>query len=237
ASNGKQIFGDHTPAHVALKSRVCFVRGSQHREGMLQGADGSLTAGSPAQRSPEPALLLVLGPLDGETSAPRQRHFLYPEILRRTLVLVGEKTSIARGHLRGAPEASLMLFDGRHPGCGIGRVAGQNLVGAHDAVFHLVNPHQPTKLVGLVRFPLRITSVCGSNRLNTLPSTWQFPPHTRSLVCVITFSTKGRKCRNCPICASTRRNLPTTFSRPFLHRSTTSLACRTTLRVSPTNFL
>src|SRR5438034_6498235 len=56
ASNGKQIFGNHTPAHVALKSRVCFVPGSQHREGMLQGADGSLTAGSPAQRSPEPAL-------------------------------------------------------------------------------------------------------------------------------------------------------------------------------------
>src|SRR5713226_7341641 len=60
-SDGKQILGNHTPAHVALKSRVSFVRGSQHREGMLQGADGSFTAGSPAQRSPEPSLLLLLG--------------------------------------------------------------------------------------------------------------------------------------------------------------------------------
>src|SRR5436853_7357197 len=92
ASDGKQIFGNHTPAHVALKSRVCFVRGSQHGEGMLQGADGSLTAGSPAQRSPEPALLLVLGPLVRETSARRQPHFLYPDVLRRTLVLGREKT-------------------------------------------------------------------------------------------------------------------------------------------------
>src|SRR5882762_4493053 len=153
ASDGKQIFGNHTPAHVALKSRVCFIAGSQHREGMLQSADGSLTAGSPAQRSPEPALLLLLSPLDRETSGRWQRHLFHSEVLRRTLVFGGEKTSIARGHLRRSPEASLMLFDGRHPGCEIGRVAGQNLVGAHDAVFNLVNPHQPTKLVGLVRFP------------------------------------------------------------------------------------
>src|SRR5258708_11154814 len=78
ASDGKQILGNHTPAHVALKSRVSFVAGSQHRKGMFQGADGSFTAGTPAQRSPKPALLLLLGPLDRETSARPQRYFLHP---------------------------------------------------------------------------------------------------------------------------------------------------------------
>src|SRR6266853_1503847 len=64
ASNGKQVLGNHTPAHVALKSRLSFIGGSSHREGMLQGADGGFTTGPPAQRSPEPALLLLLGPTE-----------------------------------------------------------------------------------------------------------------------------------------------------------------------------
>src|SRR6516162_3408683 len=51
---------------------------------------------------------------------------------------------------------------------------------------------------GLCAFPLRITCVCGSNRLSTLSGTRVFPPHRRSLVCTITFSTKGRKCRSWP---------------------------------------
>src|SRR5260370_582561 len=63
AGDGKQILGNHTPAHVALKSRRSFVGGSRHRKRTLQGTDGGFTAGTPAQRSPEPALLLLLGPL------------------------------------------------------------------------------------------------------------------------------------------------------------------------------
>src|SRR6266550_4347942 len=115
ASDGKQILGNHTPAHVALKSRISFVPGSQHREGMFQRTNGSFTAGTPAQRSPEPALLLLLGPLDRETSARRQRHLLYPQVLRLTLVLGGEKTAVGGGDLRRSPEARLMLLEGRHP--------------------------------------------------------------------------------------------------------------------------
>src|ERR1039457_6317364 len=75
ASDGKQILGNHTPAHVALKSRLSFVGGSPHREGMLQGADGGFTAGPPTQRSPEPALLLLLGSLGRQASA---RHCIAP---------------------------------------------------------------------------------------------------------------------------------------------------------------
>src|SRR5271169_945915 len=63
ASQGKQILGNHTPAHVALKSRRSFVGGSPHRKRILQGADGGFTAGTPAQRAPEPTLLLQLGAL------------------------------------------------------------------------------------------------------------------------------------------------------------------------------
>ncbi len=120
---------------------------------MLQGTDGGFQARSPAQRAPEPALLLVLGPLGREPSAPRQRHLLHSQGLGLPLVLSGEKTSVAGGHLRRSPEARLMLLEGRHPGRGIVRVAGEHLLPAHDAVFYLVNAHQPTKLVGLMRFP------------------------------------------------------------------------------------
>ena len=45
-----------------------------------------------------------------------------------------------------------MLLESRYPGRRVGRIARQNLVATHDTVFHLVNPHQPTKLVGLMRF-------------------------------------------------------------------------------------
>src|SRR5712691_7181127 len=40
-----------------------------------------------------------------------------------------------------------------------------------------------------------MTSVWGSNRLNTFSSAWRFPPTTRSLVCRMTFSTED--CHNC----------------------------------------
>src|SRR6266852_684168 len=153
ASNGKQVLGNHTPAHVALKSRLSFIGGSSHREGMLQGADGGFTTGPPAQRSPEPALLLLLRSRGRESSARRQRHLLHPQGLRLALVLSREKTAVAGGHLWRLPEAGLMLLEGWLPGRAIGRIALENLVAAHDAVFHLVNPHQPTKLVRLMRFP------------------------------------------------------------------------------------
>src|SRR6266404_1611094 len=48
ASHRKQILGNHTPAHVALKSKLSFIGGSPHGEGMLQGADGGFTAGPAA---------------------------------------------------------------------------------------------------------------------------------------------------------------------------------------------
>src|ERR1700730_12541777 len=160
ASHGKQVLGNHTPAHVALKSRLSFIGGSSHREGMLQGADGGFTTGSPSQRSPEPALLLLLGPLGRESSALRQRHLLHPQGLRLALVLSGEKTAVAGSHLRRLPEAGLMLFEGWHPGRAIGRIALENLVASHDAVFHLVNPTSLPNSLGLCALPLRMTSVC-----------------------------------------------------------------------------
>src|SRR5438128_11925723 len=88
------------PAHVALKSTISFIGGSAHREGMLQGADGGFTASPPAQRSPEPALLLLLGPLGRESSACRQRHLLHPAGVRLLLVFGGKKSAVAGGHLR-----------------------------------------------------------------------------------------------------------------------------------------
>src|SRR5260370_17810669 len=152
ASDRKQILGNHTPAHVALKSKLSFIGGSPHGERMLQGADGGFTAGPPAQRSPEPALLLLLRSRARESPAGRQRHLFYPESMRLLLVGGRKETAAAGGHRWCLPEACLMLLESRDPGRRIGRITGENLVAAHDAVFHLVNAHQPTKLVRLVGF-------------------------------------------------------------------------------------
>src|SRR5258708_24154517 len=105
---------------------------------MLQGAEGGFTTGPPAQRSPEPALLLLLGPLSRESSARRQRHLLHPQGLRLALVLGGEKTAVSGGHLRRLPEPGLLLFERLHAGRVIVRIALENLVAAHDGGFHLL---------------------------------------------------------------------------------------------------
>src|SRR2546427_1866863 len=122
ASHGKQVLGNHTPAHVALKSKLSFIGGSSHGEGMLQGADGGFTTGPPAQRSPEPALLLLLRSRGRESPARRQRHLFDSKSMRLLLVDGRKKTAVAGGHLRRLPEAGLMLFEGWHPGRGIGRI-------------------------------------------------------------------------------------------------------------------
>src|SRR3984885_14764863 len=132
---------------------ISFIGGSPPGEGLLQSAHAGFNTGPPAQPAPEPALLLLLGPLRRESSACRQRHLLYPKGVCLLLVFGGKKTAVAGSHLRGSPEASLMLLQRRYPGRRIGRIAGENLVATHDTVFHLVDPHQPTKLVGLMRFP------------------------------------------------------------------------------------
>src|SRR5207249_8134565 len=174
-------------------------------------------------------LFLPFRALPRQTPTRRQRHLLDSPGLGLALVLGGKKSAIGRSHLRKVPKASLMLVECRHPGVGVCRIALQNFITAHEAMLHFVEAHQPAKLV--CAFPLRITCVCGSNKLSTLPSTCVLPSHTRCLVWEITFSTKGRKCRNWAACFSTSRRLPTTFSRPDLQRCNTSLACRTTFRV------
>jgi hypothetical protein len=79
--------------------------------------------------------------------------FFTPRACASSSVLGGKETAVAGSQLRRSPEASLMLLQRRYPGRRIGRIARENLVATHDTVFHLVNPHQPTKLVGLMRFP------------------------------------------------------------------------------------
>src|SRR5580693_6969404 len=131
-----------------------FISGSRHREGVFQGAHGGFNPGPPAQPAAEPALPLLLGPLGREPSLRRQRHLLHSQGFCLALVFCGKKSAVAGGHLWRLPETRLMLLERRHPRRGIGRIAGENFVTTHDAVFHLINPHQPTKLVGLMRFAL-----------------------------------------------------------------------------------
>jgi len=94
ASDGKKILGNDTPAHVALEPKPSFIGGSPHGKGMLQSADGGFNPGPPAQPSPKPALLLLLGPLGREPSARWQCHLLYPQGLRLLLVFGGKKSAL-----------------------------------------------------------------------------------------------------------------------------------------------
>src|SRR5229473_335886 len=236
ASDGKQILSNHTPAHVALKSKLSFIGGSPHGEGMLQGADGGFTAGPPAQRSPEPALLLLLRSRGRESPAGRQRHLFYPKSMRLLLVCGRKETAVAGGHRWCLPEARLMLLQSRDPGRRIGRITRENLVAAHDAVFHLVNAHQPTKLIRLMRFPFANNFGVRFEQTQHLTLHVAVAAQHSFLGLVDHLFDQGRKCRSWPICVSTRSHLPTTFSRLFLHRCITALACRTTPRVRANNF-
>src|SRR3974390_887840 len=87
AGDGKQIFSNDAPPHVALKSQLAFVGRSPHRKGVLQRAHGRFTARSPAPRPLEPALLLPPGAGGRQTPPRRQSHLLHPQRLRLTLVL------------------------------------------------------------------------------------------------------------------------------------------------------
>src|SRR5260370_2590682 len=100
ASDGKQILGNHTPAHVALEAKPSLIGSSRHREGVFQGADGGFNPGPPAQRASEPALLLLLGPLRREPSLRRQCHLLHSQGLRLPLACPRKSSPGRRSHFR-----------------------------------------------------------------------------------------------------------------------------------------
>jgi hypothetical protein len=47
-----------------------------------------------------------------------------------------------------------MLFQGRHPGRGIVRIADENLVTAHDPIFHLVDGKRQQLQVVMITSPV-----------------------------------------------------------------------------------
>src|SRR6516162_1805286 len=152
--NRKQILRDHAPAHITLESRLSLIAGSPHRERIFQMADGPFTAGAPAQGSLKPTFFLPFCALVRQTPPRRQGHLLDSQSLRLLLVLGGEKSAVRGGHLRSTPKASSVVLDGWQPRVRVGCVSFQNFVTAHDAIFHFVDAHQPTKLVGLMRLSL-----------------------------------------------------------------------------------
>ena len=117
-------------------------------------ADGALTASAPAQGSLESTFFLPFRALLRQAPARRQRHFLYAQALCLPFVLGGEKSAVCSGHPRSFPKASFVVLDGGQPRVRVSRVPLQNLVAAHDPVFHFIDSHQPTKLVRLMRFSL-----------------------------------------------------------------------------------
>jgi hypothetical protein len=226
---------------IALESKPSFIAGSPHGNSphgkrMLQSADGGFHPGPPAQPSPKPALLR-LGPLCREPSARGQCHLLHSQGLRLPFVFWRKKCAVAARHLRRLPEARWMLREGRPPGRAIVRIARREPGNRSRCRF----PPRRSAPAYQTRWVYALC-LCESLRGGALTGATLCPPpggHRPTPVSwfwVITLSTRARKYRSWPICVSTRSSVPTTCSRPFPQRCTTSLACRTTLRVRPTNF-
>src|SRR6516165_9132042 len=111
--NRKQILRNNAPPHIALESGLAFVGCSPHRKRMLQCADGSFNTRPPAQRPPEPALLLPHGARLRQTPPPRQGHLLHPVHLSFALVGRRKKPRSAVASRR-PPEQSFVLLQGRN---------------------------------------------------------------------------------------------------------------------------
>ena len=129
-----------------------------------------------------------------------------------------------------------MLLERRHPSRGIGRIAGENLVTTHDTVFHLVNPHQPTKLVGLMRFAFADDFGVGFEQTQHFVLRVAVAAQYSLLGLPDHLLDQREKVPELADLGFYSQRLPTTFSRPFPQRCTTSLACRTTPRVRANNF-
>src|SRR6516225_5306294 len=149
----KQVLRKDAPSYVALESRLAFVSGPRHPKGVLQVAEGGFNTRSPAQRPPEPALLLPLGARRRQTPSRRQGYLLHPLRLRFPLVRRRKEPSVPGGQPRRLPEQSFVLLEGGNPSLGIRPVALLHLKAAHHTMLHFIDPHQPPQLGRLVGFP------------------------------------------------------------------------------------
>src|SRR5204863_4363475 len=124
-----------------------------HGKGMLERSDGRFDASPPAQRPPEPSLLLQLCASLSQSSPCRQSHSLDSSGFRLPFVACRIVPSVPSRHIRRPAEVRLMLLQGGTPCVRVGRVPFQNLALAYDAPFRLVNAHQTAELRGLVDLP------------------------------------------------------------------------------------
>jgi len=118
---------------------------------MFQTGDGGFAARAPTQGAAKPALLLPLSPLLPQLPAPRQGHLLHSHGFRPLFVFGREEAAVGRAQFRSFPKALAVVLERRHPRLAVGLVPRHYFKAAHDPVLHFVDPHQPAKLVRLVR--------------------------------------------------------------------------------------
>ena len=140
-----------------------------------------------------------------------------PERVRCRLIGGGEVAAIRRRQPGRPTKRADVLLQGREERGAISFVPGQDLVVADNAAVDRIDPIRTRRpnsfgLCGLPGRPLRMTCVCGSNRLSTLPSACGLPRNSRSVVWAMTCSTSGRCWRSAASCVTTVTARPTSGS-------------------------
>ena len=135
----------HHPT-LTLESSVALVGGAKHSEAVLEGADAGLDAPAPLEGSTEPALFLNLGSFFRGSSSSRQHHFLYTEIYGLAFIVCRKESAVSGRHLRRTSELFFVLLQRGHPLSLVRRIACGNFVVANNAVLHLINSHESSKL-------------------------------------------------------------------------------------------
>ncbi len=134
-----------TISNVSLESAVTFVSGAEHSKAMLESGDPGLDTAAPFERSAKPALLLQLDPLFRSTWS-WQRDSFDTEFFRLLLIVRREKSPVGCRHLGRLTELLRVFVERRHPLRLVSGIAICDVVVADDAVFHLVDADQSSKL-------------------------------------------------------------------------------------------
>jgi len=80
-----------------------------------------------------------------------QHHLLNAHLCGHLFIGRAPVTAIGGRQARGSLKKPEVMLQGRSPLVLVGRVADRHFVSAHDAVFHFVDAHQATELIGLMR--------------------------------------------------------------------------------------
>src|SRR5918994_1404796 len=183
---GAQVGRKDSPAHPSTEALLASIPTSAQVFAALHDADASLNPSPKPPRSFEPPLPLVFLALGTLLACFGQAHLLYLHLLRYQFVLFGMHVAVRRHQLRHLAEQSEVIIEGRSELSFIACVALEYPKPAHDAPFHLREPHHPTKLGLLLAClaPAYLMAVCSSKMESSFcPAETCSPSNTLRWVC------------------------------------------------------